>query len=217
MRSNRYNPEIWLRFLTMRVVPGVLLFVILAMTPFDAHSGLVYTFSQIDTGVQLTCSGNLNPGGMEFGGYFTDDGSYINATSYTTCYIQYAEGFFSTYDTQQASVSWQFNFKPGFYSAYYSSWGDFFGLRIFAQTVVVVVPYQYTPGTPINGGMLFQGETLASMGISLSDSFEVDLPGADTIRGTVVPEPACDSLCGLLFSMLAARLIRLRYRKTRFN
>src|SRR5579862_1880723 len=150
MRSNPYNPKNWLRFLTKRVVPGVLLFVILAMTPFEVRSGLVYTFSQVDAGVQLTCSGNLNPGGMEFGGYFTDDGSYINANPYTTCYVQYAEGFFSTYDTQQASVSWQFNLKPGFYSVYYSSWGDFFGLRIFAQSVVAVVPYQYTPGTPIN-------------------------------------------------------------------
>jgi hypothetical protein len=218
MKSNPNNPQIPLQFLTRSVMPSLLLFVSFVATPFNAHSELVYSFSQIDTGVQLTCSGILNPGGMEFGGDFYDEGRYIDVDTFSVCRIQSAQGFFSDYVTQEASWSWHFNLTPGFYSAYDSSWGDSFGLTIFAQTVVVDVPFQYAPGKPINGGMLFQGKTLASMGISPSDSFEVDLPGGDTIRGiVVVPEPTCASFSGLLFLMLAACLIRLHYRKARFD
>ncbi len=218
MKSDPNNTHISLQFLTRSVLPSLLLFALFMVTPFNAHTELVYAFSELDTGVQLTCSGSLNPGGMEFGGNFSDPGSYIDVDSFYVCYIQKAGGFFSDYVTQQASWSWRFNLKPGFYSAYNSSWGDSFGLTIFAQTVVVDVPFQYAPGTPIDGGMLFQGETLASMAISPGDGFEVDLPGGDRIRGVVViPEPTCASLCGVLFFMLAGSILRLRHRKTRLE
>ena len=51
------------------------------------------------------------------------------------------------------------------------------------------LPYGYISDAPITGGMYFPGQTLSSMGLGVTESFQVFLPGNEVISGVVVPEP----------------------------
>jgi hypothetical protein len=203
---------------------------VLAITTVcELNASVTYTFSENQSGVQLSYAGSLNTSGFAFQGGLSSSAPYsyidILGVSVPGQQLYDFQNFqSSSLNPDLAAVSYRFsadnisfawNLAPT--SRHYdtpSGYGDSFGFYIFGQSgsyaTWMNLPYGYVSGSTINGGMLFEGETLASMGLTENESFHVFLPGNESIAGVViVPEPQPMAFC------VVAALVALQWRRKR--
>src|SRR6266568_4391889 len=168
------------------------------------EAGVLYTFSETASGVQLTYSGSLNTSGLNQQAGLIATGSYINilGADITGQILYDFENFqpspllpgllgaASEYSADNISFSWNLPTTSRHFFTLLG-FGDTFGFYIFKRDqsyfTWMNLPWLYVSGAPINGGMLFAGESLSSMGLSRTQSFQVFLPGLETISAIVLP------------------------------
>jgi hypothetical protein len=161
------------------------------------EASVVYTFSDGPSGVQLAYSGSLNTAALDFQGGLTANGISINTSGAGDVPYEFenfqpsSSGSSYRYVVNDISYSWNLATTPSGISAS-SGYGETFGFYFYTgnDTTWLNLPFDYTSGAPITGGMLFAGQTLASMGLNTTESFEVFLPGNQIISASVTPEPA---------------------------
>lgn len=179
-------------------------------------AAVTYTFRQDGPDIVASYSGSLQTtllsfqGGLTYSGRFVDifgfvqDGETViefqNAQPLDIGQHPQHQGTSFRYSADNISYDLQMNFRERSFQAPNST-GDTFGFYIFSRSTglaaLVNVPFQYVSGTPIEGEMRFEGETLDSMGLEVSETFKVFLPGGEFIAGQVVPEPTAVSFAGL--------------------
>ena len=98
------------------------------------------------------------------------------------------------------TFDWQMSLTQPEYAATASD-GQTFGFYIFksgtSYTTWMNLPPAYVSGQLISGSQTFAGQTFATMGLTLDETFQVFLPGNEKIVGLVaVPEAGSLALCG---------------------
>lgn len=190
-----------------------------------AQADMTYNFSESVSGVTLSYSGSLNAGALSFQGGLSSGARYIDIYGQVTPGQQIIEfqnmqdsrhpsyaGSSFRYSAYDISFDLNMNFDQRRYYPDDTS-GDTFGFYIFEQLGVyktwMNLPYSYVSGDAITGEMVFEGETLAAMGLDDDEWFEVYLPGDQMIRGQVIPEPASAAMIGIVGGL--GVLIRRRF------
>jgi hypothetical protein len=187
---------------------GTLILILPFLAP-RLEASVLYQFADAPGGVQLTYSGSINTsvfsdqGGLGSNARFIDINGVDQPSQPLGPILYEFENFQPSplypfpgdgerLRADGISYSWNMTTAQQQYTVT-SAYGDTFGFYIYRYldhlTVYVNVPVPYTSGAPINGGMFFAGQTLSSMGLSTDESFQVFLPGNQTISGIVVPEP----------------------------
>lgn len=189
----------------MKVITIMTVLATIAVNRLEA--AVLYTFSENASGVQLGYSGSLDTSGLRTQAALSAEGTYIDILGVAAPGQQLYDfqnfqrspllpelrGVSSQFSADDISFSWNLDTLDRRYYAP-SAWGDTFGFYIFERSGIYVtwlnLPFGYISESPINGGMVFEGETLSSMELSPSESFRVFLPGGENISGVVVvPEP----------------------------
>lgn len=186
-----------------------------AATTLDSAQAVVtYTFADTAGGVVLNYTGGLNISALSFQGGLSSIARYVDIQGANPAvghqmyefqnmqYSSYYPGLPASsfrYSASGITFDWMMSLtKPQY--APTSSTGQTFGFYIFKQGSSYVtwmnLPPGYVSGSPITGSQTFAGETLASMGLLESETFLVNLPGGESIKGQVVPEPSIPLLAG---------------------
>jgi hypothetical protein len=211
----------------MKAILTIVVFSCLMFTP--ASAVVTYTFREDGDDVVATYSGSLQTSLLSFQGALTYSRRYVDILGIVQAGQMIIEfenaqplavgqhpsylGTSFRYSANNITYDMDMDFAVRRYLAPNST-GDTFGFYVFEQSGQFVtwinVPYQYVSGTPIDGEMRFEGETLLSMGLEESETFTIFLPGGESIVGEVVPEPNTMILAGLAAGLSAIRRRRPR-------
>ena len=185
----------------MRII--TVIFISLSIAVNEIEAAMLYTFSETAAGVELTYSGSLNTSSLNFQGGLGAIGRYVDILgeivpgqrlydfqNFRPSPEQPAfEGVSFRFSADNISFSWNLDTVVRRYDAS-SGFGDTFGFYIFERSGIYVtwmnLPWGYVSGSSITGGVLFAGETLSSMGLIPGESFQIFLPGQQTISGVVI-------------------------------
>ena len=185
----------------MKVITVIV--VSLAILANETAAEMRYVFSETADGVELTYSGSLNTSNLSFQGGLGANGRYIDILGEIVPGQQLydfqnfrphpeqpaLEGVSFRFMAENISFAWNMNTAAQRYNAS-SGFGDTFGFYIFERSGIYVtwmnLPWGYISGNSITGGVLFAGQTLSSMGLTPEESFQVFLPGNETISGSVL-------------------------------
>lgn len=196
----------------------------------NAEAVVTYTFTETPTGVRLSYTGTINTSGLSFQGGLSDSARYIDIQGASPApghqMYEFQNMQFSSYypDLPVSSFRYSatgitFDWRLSLAIPKYvptASDGQTFGFYIFARdggyTTWMNLPAGYVSGEAITGSQTFAGQTFATMGLTLDETFQVFLPGNEQIVGVVaVPEPGTLALCGcagLVLSGMRRRVLR---------
>ena len=195
----------------MKHLPLFFCIVVLATTvclPSQSFADVVISIAETPTGVAVEGSGTLDLEGLSVvfqGGQTVAINPTLSlvAVGGITPFADVIDSYGLSNGTLPPNIG------PGIAFAIPNSVsGDNFGFGVFGGSEEIFVPTGYVSGNPLSGSSFYQGQSLASIGLT-PGSYGFTIPSGDsvTLNISAIPEPNSAVLlcCGLCGSVLVIR------------
>lgn len=182
-----------------------------------AQAGYIETLLRVGPDVVATGTGPIDLNGLGFINIYLNDNPQIAYIEPEATRLQTGATTIHSPDTYQATGPWigPTNFGQGTYLAATSGTGDFAGIIIYAQ--IIIVPTGYVSGDPLSDSAIYSGQDFHSLGVNRGTyvwSWGAGVNQNFTLQIGPVGAPVPDS--GSTFGLLGVALVAL-FGVTRFR